>query len=61
MTSQRRLETEDIPPACRRTCGQAGPATPIRLPSGSVKWPTTGPVGARSGAHLPLPAEALGP
>lgn len=27
----------------------AVPATPIRLPSGSVKWPTTRPVGARSG------------
>ena len=29
--------------------GYAVPATPIRLPSGSVKWPTTRPVGARSG------------
>ena len=27
----------------------AVPATPMRLPSGSVKWPTTRPVGARSG------------
>ena len=41
------------------TPGYAVPATPIRLPSGSVKWPTTRPVGARSGP-TGLPAEALG-
>ncbi len=32
-----------------RPGGYAVPATPIKLPSGSAKWPTTRPVGARSG------------
>jgi hypothetical protein len=40
--------------------GLRGPATPIRLPSGSVKWPTTRPVGARSGFHLAFAAQSLG-
>ena len=35
--------------------GYAAPATPIRLPSGSVKCPTTSPDGARSGPITRLP------
>jgi hypothetical protein len=30
-------------------------ARPIRLPSGSVKWPTVSPVGARSGPNVRVP------
>ena len=41
-------------------CPHAVPATPIRLPSGSVKWPITRPVGARSVPIPALAAEALG-
>ena len=33
----------------------AGPATPIRLPSGSVNWPTTRPCRARSGPMMRFP------
>jgi hypothetical protein len=32
-----------------RAGSYAGPARPIRWPSGSVKWPTTRPVGALTG------------
>jgi hypothetical protein len=41
----------------RRVTGDdyAVAATPIRLPSGSVKWPTTSPVGACSGPILRVP------
>ncbi len=35
--------------------GYAVPATPTTLPSGSVKWPTTRPVGARSGPIRRVP------
>jgi len=35
--------------------GYAVPATPMRLPSGSVKCPTTSPDGARSGPITRLP------
>src|SRR5215469_6604389 len=46
-------------PVSRHRGSYAVPATPIRLPSGSVKWPTTRPVGARTGVHLALAAEAF--
>jgi hypothetical protein len=50
---QRLLDAALVPRV--HTGGYAVPATPIRLPSGSVKWPTTRPVGARSGPIRRLP------
>ena len=32
-----------------------GPATPIRVPSGSLKWPTTSPLGDVTGPMTRVP------
>src|ERR1700733_10654310 len=51
------LECGHRSPLCHLDCVHlyAGPATPIRVPSGSLKWPTTSPFGDVTGPMTRVP------